>query len=102
MSKVIVLFNLKEGVSVTAYEDWAQNTDLPLVNKLPGVENFEVLRTISLFGSDDAAPYQYIEIIDISDIEKFQTALGEETMQRVAQEIQRFADNPIVVTTESL
>ena len=42
MSKVIVLFNLTEGVSVTAYEDWAQNTDLPMVNKLPGVDNFEV------------------------------------------------------------
>lgn len=102
MSKVIVLFNLKEGVPVTAYEDWAQNTDLPMVNKLPGVDNFEVLRTISLFGSDDAAPYQYIEIIDISDMEKFQTALGDETMQRVAQEFQGFADNPIFIATESL
>ena len=102
MSKVIVLFNIEEGVCVNAYENGAQNTDLPLVNKLPGVENFEVLRTISLFGSDDAAPYQYIEIIDISDIEKFQIALGDETMQRVAQEFQGFADNPIFVTTESL
>ena len=46
MSKVIVLFNLKEGVSVTAYEDWAQNTDLPMVNKLPSVDNFEVLRIV--------------------------------------------------------
>ena len=102
MSKVIVLFNLKEGVSVTAYEDWAQKTDLPMVNKLSGVDNFEVLRTISLFGSDYAAPYQYIEIIDIFDMEKFKIALGDETMQRVAQEFQGFADNPIFITTESL
>ena len=62
MSKVIVLFNLKEGVSVTAYEDWAQNTDLPMVNKLPGVDNFEVLRTISLFGSMMQLPINILRL----------------------------------------
>lgn len=102
MSKIVVLFNLKDGVSVAEYEAWAQETDLPLVNNLPGVERFEVFRTTGLLGADDAAPYNFIEILDISDMEKFQVALGDEVMQRVASEFQGFADSPLFITTESL
>ncbi len=32
MTKIVVLFNLKPGVSVEAYERFARDTDLPIVD----------------------------------------------------------------------
>ncbi len=68
MSSLIVLFNLKKDADSGAYETWAKSTDFPVVRGLSSVNSFEVYRSVSLFGSDDAAPYQYVEVIEIADL----------------------------------
>ena len=40
MAKIVVLFNLKAGVSVADYEKFARETDLPIVNRLPSINRF--------------------------------------------------------------
>lgn len=102
MSKIVVLFNLMEGVSVDVYEDWARTTDLPTVNGLQSVGNFDVLKCSGLLGSEQAPPYQYIEIIDINDRDRFFEDVSTETMQRVAGEFQAFADSPMFIVTEHI
>ena len=44
MSKIVVLFNVKEGVDLEVYENWARTTDLPTVKNLASIDNFDVLR----------------------------------------------------------
>ena len=102
MARIIVLFNLQDGADVNAYEAWAKSTDLPIVRGLDSVNSFEVQRVAALFGSDDPAPYQYIEIIDVDDLDLFGKEVGTETMQKVAGEFQSFADNPAFLLTHSL
>ena len=99
---IVVLFNLKEGVASDAYENWANSTDIPNVNALGSVNNFSVLRTTGLLGSDDAAPYAYVELLDIKDLEQLGADVASETMQRVAAEFQEFADGPQFMLTESI
>lgn len=101
MTKIVVLFNLKEDVDVTAYESWAVANDLPTVNALASVDQFDVLRTTGLL-TGGAAPYQYIEILDIPDMETFGKDIATETMKKVASEFQAFADAPLFVMTEAL
>lgn len=101
MSTLIVLFNLKSGVDVAAYEHWARTTDLPIVNALPSVAGFEVLRTTGLLGGGQA-PFQYVEVLRLSDPAGLMTDIGTPTMQRVAGEFQEFADSPLFITTEAL
>jgi hypothetical protein len=102
MSTIIVLFNLKAGTDATAYEHWARTTDLPIVNALPSVASFEVLRTTGLLGGGGSAPYQYIEVLRLSDPTGLMNDISTPTMQRVAAEFQAFADSPIFITTEAL
>lgn len=99
---IVVLFNLKPGVDVAAYEAWARNTDLPTVNALGSVNQFSVLRTTGLLGSEAPAPYQYVELLDVGDMEALGADIGTETMQRVAAEFGEFADNPMFMLTEAL
>ena len=69
--RIIVLFNLKDGVDPAAYEAWARGSDIPAVNALGSVIRFTVHKSLGLFGSGEAAPYQYVEVIDIADMEGF-------------------------------
>lgn len=102
MTTIVVLFNLKKDVNVSEYEQWAKETDLPTASGLPSVDQFEVLRAEGLLMSEDNAPYQYIEILKINSMEQFGTDVSSEVMQKVAQEFQSFADNPLFISTSNL
>ncbi|MBU2980030.1 REDY-like protein HapK [Alteromonas sp. C1M14] len=101
MTKIVVLFNLKDDANVKEYENWARTTDLPTVNALASVNQFSVLKSSGLLGGGDA-PYQYIEILDIASIESLMEDASSDTMQQVASEFNRFADNPLFITTDAL
>lgn len=101
MTTVIVLFNLKPGVSVADYERFARETDLPIVNKLPSVNHFEVLRSTGLLGGGNA-PFQYIEILRLKSLEAIGNDVSSDTMKRVAAEFRKLADNPQFILTESV
>lgn len=99
---IVVVFNLKPNVSPDAYESWAKSTDIPNVNALGSVRDFSVLRSTGVLGADTPASYQYIELLDVKDMEGLGADVSSETMQRVAAEFQEFADNPEFILTESI
>lgn len=100
--RIIVIFNLKEGVSAADYEAWAKTADIPGVNALGSVKDFTVHKATGLFGSDEASPYQYVEIIDITGMDPFVADISTEEFQAVAAPFQDFADNPKFILTEDL
>ncbi len=101
MAKIVVLFNLKPGVVVADYEKFARETDLPIVNALPSINRFEVLKATGLL-SGGLSPYQYIEILDIKGLEQLGKDVATEQMQKVAAEFRSLADNPQFILTEYL
>jgi hypothetical protein len=102
MKNIIVLFNLQNGVDIAEYEQWAKTTDLPIVNGLESIEQFEVFKTTGLLGSDASAPYEYVELLTINDFDKFGAEVSTQTMQKVASEFQAFADSPLFITLEKI
>ncbi|MFC3581179.1 REDY-like protein HapK [Sphingomonas hylomeconis] len=100
--RIVVLFNLKPGVHAAAYEAWAREADIPGANALPSVERFSVHRTTGLFGSDAPAPYDYIEVIDITALDPFVAEVSTEAFQKVAAAFADYADNPQFLLTEDL
>jgi hypothetical protein len=101
MTTIVVLFNLKAGVGVAEYEDWARHTDLPNVNGLPSVRSFRVLRSGGLL-SGAPGPYQYVELIELRSLEGFRAEVKSELMQGVAREFRTYADAPLFIATESI
>jgi hypothetical protein len=98
--RLIALFNLKPGVAVADYEAWARGTDLPTVNALPSVGAFRVFKTTGTLGSAAAAPYGYVEIIDVDDMDQFGKDVATETMQKVAAAFGAMADVTFMTTEE--
>jgi hypothetical protein len=100
-SRILALFNLRHGVAPADYEHWAKTVDLPTVNALPSIDNFEVFRITGTLGSPDPAPYAYGEILDINNMEVFGADIATEKMQKVAAEFGRLAQT-VFLTTEPL
>jgi hypothetical protein len=102
VNTLIVLFNLRSDADPAVYEKWAQSTDLPVVTSLSAVTSFDVYRSAGLFGSTSPAPYKYVEVIGITDLQQFGRDLDSATMRRVASEFQSFADNPVFMLTDKI
>lgn len=100
--RIIVLFNLKDGVDPATYEAWARQSDIPGVNALGSVTRFTVHKATGLFGSDAASPYQYVEVIDIAGMDGFIADISTPEFQAMAAPFQQFADNPQFILTEDL
>ena len=102
MTRIVVLFNLKEGVNAADYEQWAREIDLPTVKALPSIRSFTAHRSKGLLTGEAQAPYQYIEVIDVDDMGQFGADVSSDAMQKVAAAFQSFADQPQFILTEDL
>ena len=97
-TRIVALFNLKPGIDQTTYEEWARSVDLPTVNGLASIQEFSVFRSVAMLGSDAAPPYQYVEIIDVADMDQFGKDIAAETMQKIAAQFQDMADVTFILT----
>ena len=101
MKTLIVLFNLKEGVSSADYEAFAKELDIPTVKSLQSVSEFQVFKSLGIFGSDATPPYQYVEMIHFDSIENLVSDMGKEPkMSEIPAKFQEMADNPIFIVSE--
>ena len=102
MSHLIVLFNLKSNKSRADYEAWASTSALPSVNSLKSVDSCKILRSNGLMGSGAAAPYQYIEVIEINSSEGLLVDFEGPIMQKISAQFREFADNPVFIVADEL
>ena len=102
MPALVVLFNLKEGVSEADYEAWAKSADLPTVRGHKGVDGFDLYRANNLFRSDNAAPYRYIEVIDINDLDQFNQDVASDVQKPISQKFGEISDSPVVMLCDKI
>lgn len=70
MTTLIVLVNLKEGVSPEDYESWVRNSYAPVAGSLPSISDWRNHRVGGLLGSDATPPYRYVVTLEVEDTEK--------------------------------
>lgn len=100
--KIICLFNLRPNVDPQDYLRWARERDIPNVRSLDAVHSFSVSRITRRLRSEQAAPYQYVEIIEITSLEDFQKGARAEVFQNVASMFSEFTDDPVFMLAESI
>lgn len=101
--RIIVPFNLKPGTNVAEYEEWAKTKDVPTASALPSVNSFTIHKATGLFGDPDAkAPYEYFEVLDITDMDAFIRDVSDPEFQAKAAPFQDYADGPQFILTEDL
>lgn len=101
-TRIVALFNLKPGISVSEYENWAKTKDIPTVNGLKSVDAFEVFRSTGVLGSDAKPPYAYIEVIDVNDMAGFGSEVSTEAMKKIAAEFRPMTEDLVFILTDKL
>jgi hypothetical protein len=92
MPAMIVLINLKDGVSPEDYERWVLESYAPAVKSLPSVEDWRDYRASGLLGSDVAPPYRYVVTLEVGDVEQLGRDMQGEEMQRLFSELHELAE----------
>jgi hypothetical protein len=73
---MVVLVNLKEGVSPEDYERWVSRSYAPAVRELPSVGDWRNYRVSGLLGSDADPPYRYVVTTEFGDLEQLGEDVG--------------------------
>lgn len=102
MPALIVMFNLKDGVSEADYEAWAKAADLPTVRGHKGVDGFDLFRANTLFRTETAAPYRYVEVIEINDLEQFNKDVATDAQKPISEKFREIADSPVAMWCDKI
>jgi hypothetical protein len=89
---MVVLVNLKDGVSPEDYERWVLESYAPAARALPSVEDWRDYRASGLLGSDAAPPYRYVVTFEVRDPERLGRDMQDERMQRLFSELHELAE----------
>jgi hypothetical protein len=81
MSKSIILYNLREGVTDEDYGKWCEEYKGPLFLSLPACKSFTLVRILGGAKGDGVkgappegspSPYRYVGIVDVENLEAWQ------------------------------
>lgn len=71
MTNLILRYNLKDGVTKDAFEDWVRCTDYPKMRGLKRIQSFHTYRVTGLLVGEGKPAYDYYELFEIEDFKGF-------------------------------
>jgi hypothetical protein len=78
MAKEIILYNLADNVTDQQYQDFVAKVKGPLLESLPSVKKFELVRITG--AETGAVPYNYVGIVHVDSLDEF-TQKGKTTQK---------------------
>lgn len=70
MAKRIILYNLAEHMTDEKFKEYVTSEKGPLINSLPGVKKYELVKITGAMGGN--IPYKYVGIVHLASIEEFE------------------------------
>lgn len=95
MSRVFVMYRLKEDVAVDDYVRWSLERDQPTTSGQEAVHRFTVY--LIKGASNAGVPFTVIECIDVESWEAWQKTLDKPVMQHMAKEWDKYGDHSSLV-----
>jgi len=93
VTSVFWFSRLKPGAEPAAYERWVQQTDYRLAEGIGCVLHYRVHKLAGPVEAEGRPPYDYIEVLQVSDLEEYREALKHHpALQQIVAEIGQFID----------
>ena len=74
--RVFFLNRLREGADPEEYEAWIRRVDYPIARAQGAITSYTVTRIEGTLSGEGDSPYDYLEVLEITDLEAYR-ALGE-------------------------
>jgi len=98
--RVFFLNTLKDGVEPAQYESWIRRVDYPVARAQPSIKSYVVTRLAGLLTGEGEPPYQYLEVIEITDLEAYREGLHTAEMEQLLQEWSTYVGESVAVHGE--
>ena len=99
MLKFVALWNLKEGVSESAFEDWYRNTHIPDARRIPGLRKYTVNRAAQQVRGQSG--YYRMAELSFDSYEAVRRALSSPEWQRAFLDAQAYIADHLRLQFES-
>ena len=94
MAKVFWFSNLQPGVKAEDYERWVREVDYVLAKEIPSIINYRVYHIKGACLGDDPAPYDYVEIVEITDIDVYRHEIrNHAAAEKIIAEIRNYVES---------
>tara|TARA_B100001013_G_scaffold214777_1_gene130810 strand:- start:303 stop:605 length:303 start_codon:yes stop_codon:yes gene_type:complete len=98
MTKVFFLNKLKKDVKPSDYEKWVKERDYPVARNVKAIKAYDVYKINGAFWGDQT--YDYIEVIDVTDVESYGKAAETPEVKKLLEEWQEYIAECIPVHGE--
>jgi uncharacterized protein (TIGR02118 family) len=82
--RVFFLNKLRDGVDPADYERFVREVDYPLARRVPTIRSYVVTRLEGLLEGGEA-PYDYVEVVEITELEAYRQSLDPGASPEVKQ-----------------
>lgn len=97
MQVVFFLNKLHTHVSREDYEAWVRSVDYPTAASIPSIIEYKVTRIEGLLDAEQAADYDYIERVLITDLESYRRDLADPRLGDFAKQWQSYVAASVAV-----
>ena len=101
MPVVFFLNRLRPDASGAVYERWVREVDYPTARSLPPIKSYVVAKMAATLDGQPA-PYDYIERVEITNIDDYRAALAAPAMEAFAREWSSHIGESIAVFGEEI
>ncbi len=101
MPVVFFLNRLRQGASSADYERWVREVDYPTARALPPIASYVVAKMAATLDGQPA-PYDYIERVEITDLDDYRAALADPSMATFAKEWSSHISESVAVFGEEI
>ena len=100
--RVFFLTRLHEHADAEEYEAWIRRVDYPIARGQDAIRSYTVTRLEGTLDGKGASPYDYLEVIEITDLESYR-ALGERPeFEQLLREWSDYVGEAVIVHGEEV
>jgi hypothetical protein len=98
--RVFFLNRLREGADPAEYEAWIRRVDYPIARAQGAITEYTVTRIDGTLTGEGESPYDYLEVIEITDLDAYR-ALGDlPEFQQLLQEWSGYVADAVMIRGE--
>jgi hypothetical protein len=94
MPNVFWFSNLQPGVTAEDYERWVREVDYVLAKEIPSIISYRVYHINGVCIGDDPALYDYVEMVEITDIDVYRHEIrNHPAAEKIVAEIRDYVES---------
>jgi hypothetical protein len=100
--RVFFLNRLHPGTDPAEYEDWIRRVDYPIARAQGAILAYTVTRIAGTLSGEGTSPYDYLEVIDITDLDAYRALGAKPEFQQLLAEWSQYVAEAVMVHGEEI